>query len=773
MSNDACERELIAAGIRNLDAADAIKRMNELDDAMNRALNAASEGVELESGIPTPLRSKVAEVAKRESAKYYKILKQGRVASMMTNPSTHAVNVSATGGQVAMNVIEESLSVAMSRMTKGEKREWSELTHYVGGMQRAAVDGLSVMGHILKSARKQGAVSSPEIEALLKKKGYSPELARGKSDILMFQDVGDPYAIKDFSEKITSNGLKYLMNGILHLPFTALQTPDTFFKMISHRAKVQMLASREGVRTHGLIPGSESLDRFVANNWEEMSAKVKAGAKMEELGDSAAAGYKYAQEATFTEKPQTGFGRFLTNPVKRDGPMTTAIAETVELISPFRNIYVNLMRQTLSRRLLPFVDAATRAEFNSADKIVRQTARARTAASWAVVAGTFTTFNALRGDEDTDFPVKVHSPGALNPAVQQLQFEMYGKVGTTIQFGKDTYIPMSMLPPGISIPLLLVTAGAESMKEMRYRNPANPEEAEMEQYLRFAGPFINAVADGAWTSQYSEFINKMGWALQSGDPSAIGKTLADMAAGPVQAPRWIQELMENYTGSVKDYDGFWDKFRDKTVGNAESYAEKIGMGGEAIPRLTKFGVNTSNDMFAGLSSDTMDFLKVIEYDKHYPANTSKSISGMGNSKNRVPSTVDSHDMNKEEREKFDRLTAKARIQGKTLDDDIRALFSRNNVYDPDSLKADGSPGTGFTKIQLVKAVSDIQAKHRKFAKELIKYDPKFNISVRQAENFRKFQVDNAYVDEATADKIYRNRMEETNAMRRHLRSYYQ
>lgn len=777
---EACDAAILKAMAVDPAAEDAVESMMRAQEKFNSHMEDQMDWVAMESEIPAPgsadwdaLKPKPGRLDPREIPEGQTLsptisnliqkasdlgwtgwdeFKQMRVALMLSNPMTHVKNFIATGGQAAVvRPLEEAMGVVFSKFRKNpaERQKFTELWHYGSGMLRGAQDGLSVAWSLGKTMKK-GAFDTNDVRTALREAGYSEELATGKPDIMIENSAG--LAPDANAENIAIHGAKVVMNAMYGSQFSALQGVDTMFKMISHRAKVHQLLSREGVR-YGIVPG-EGLDEYIAKNWKEMSQRVKKGLEIEdELYDLESVGIKQAAEDTFTETPQTQLGKFMSGKYDTSVWWQKAIHESMQVVAPFRSIYTNLMRQSLSRRLLPFFSRETMAELTGKmGKDAQHLAMGRVAGAWTLFGAT-SALIAAGG-------IKLHGPDEMDPAVRQMQFELYGKVGGTIQIG-DEYFPIDMLPPSLAFPLIYAAAALDGVEEHNYRY-SGEEDIEATFLAGFA-PFVAAMGDGAWVSEYGGFITKMSGYIQYGNVEGMGTYLASLTTSPMKPPKWYQEV-RGYDMNVRTSDGFLNKIKSEWMQDTEAYGLKRNMFGYQIPPIMRHGDN-SEYPWLGADTDINNFLKVVQYDRVYPTNISKKILGDGDDYNKVRKGADAVVMDHNARDRFEYYIGQSTITGKTFQEEVRDIMHIPGVYDFERGVLTADP------IAVQAELRKAHARRRKVARELVQYHPDFGIREQQIEKFYEISIQNGE-NPQVAEAERKRKYQEMNQIRLQLKPYF-
>lgn len=661
---------------------------------------------------PTKVDKTKTQRAKQAAKGGWEALKQMRVAMMLSNPLTYLKNITATGGQAfVIRPLEESISVFLNRANPGEARSFREMYHYSAGLLRAGQDYLSMMKSVSKTLATKGAVDSNEFTKALKESGYAGDLGQGKRDIVLQETTDGP----PDSNRVSLG--RYLFNAAFGSQFTALQGTDVAFKMMSHRAKVQQLLSRKGMRED--FQG-ERLDDFVATGWQQMSDRVRRGDVVDDdLADIERAGIKQSAEDTFTEAPQTGLGEVLAGnkwPVHKTWGKIGS--ESMQIVMPFRNIYVNLMRQSLSRRLLPFVDPKTRQEWSGAlGKDAQNLARARTMGAYTLALGTWALFDQVGA--------KLHGPDDLDPQVRDLQQQLYGKVGNTIEMAGN-YFPIDGLPPSLAVPIAMLASGRQSIDEFNYRY--HGQEDVDEHFLRSFAPLITAATDGPWVKEYMNFITRANSFIQRGDIKGLGGLFAQTTVAPMKLPKWVDEAFGRETG-LKNTEGFVNTIRAQIQGNVDSYGLRRNMFGRVIQPMERFGP-TKDYPWHGGDTDVMNFLKAANYDRVMSSNISMKIGGQGNGRNGVAKGSDDIPMTPKMQDRFEYYVGQSKYgNGLTMADEIRQFMNSEGIYDPDTGRLIAS------EVQVQEGIKQIHKRRREKARTILKYNPAFNIKEKQVDKF--------------------------------------
>ena len=742
---EACDAALLRAMVNDTETREAVEDMMGAQMRFNEDVMEEMNWTSMDAGIPSPSRMNaqaITEWAGGKAELAWESFKQMRAALMLSNPLTHIKNVTATGGQAAIvRPLEESIGILLSRLKPGhESRSWKEMYYYAAGAVRGGQDSVMMLKHLGELFKDNKVLQMEEFRTALKDAGYGEQLAHGKPDLVINRKTPRPDANASMAEK----GGYYLFNTAFGSQFSLLQGADTFFKMISHRAKVQQKLAREANRF------GESMDEYVSENWQRMSDDVKAGRVSDDLADIQQAGFTQAAEDTFTQTPQTKLGQLMSGNFETTTGWQKAVSEGMQVVAPFRSIYVNLMRQTISRRLLPFFDPKSRQAFmGKLGKEEQEMAMARFAGAWTLVGGTLALIDQTG--------LKLHGPDELDPQVREMQFQMHGKVGNTIQMG-DQYFPTDALPPSIAIPLTYWAAATKGINEMNYRY-VDPEDKQ-EAFMRAMGPLMNAVTDGPWVKEYMDFLARTNTYIQYGNPGGLGNYIASIGASPLKAPNWIKDLM-GVDPSVKTTDGLVDKIRTDFLMQSEAYGLRRNLFGRAIQPLERIG-SQSHYVWHGGDDDVMSFLGAAGYDKVHPTNITMNVKGDGNANNRID---DSIDMNSKERDRFEYYVGQSRINGMTMQEEMRQFMSYPGVYNQET----GELLIHESKVQaqLLKIVS----KRRNMARQLIKYHPQFKIRERQIERFHRAAQAQG-MSKGESDQLRQQQLTELNQARMQLQGQF-
>lgn len=791
-----CDNAALAAWATSPEAREVVQDMMRSQTDFNDRLLIKTYEYAMEAGIQTPSKMDWWKVNKEYEANFEAVLadlpakertriqaiteaaggyaaiawdslKQIRAALMLSNPSTHALNQVTNVGMAGSRVIEEGMAIAVSKLPWYESRSWGEMHAYRRGIQRALNDVPSVFSAAAKLMAKSGTAQTAEMKVALREVGYSPKLAKGKTEGM----IGEVAAM-DFGGNMISKGVQYMFNAAFGSQFSALQMADVVYKMVSHRAKVEQLLSREAFKK-GLR--GEAIDVFVSENWgkltdtntmdfratmtpEEIDEIFSSGTlSSERLADFEGQGIRQAEEDTFTETPETMLGKLLTGNWEAFGKPTfwkKAVHESMQIISPFRSIYVNLMRQGLSRRLLPFFDPKTKKEWSGAmGPEAKQLAIARTTAAWGLAISTAGLIYQTK--------LKIHAPADLDPAVRDLQFELYGKVGNTLEY-EGRYIPINAMAPQIAIPLTYVAAGMKAVEQSQYMYTDG--DTQMEIALRFASPFMSAILDGPWVADYMGFLNNVSGHINYGSPDNLLKYLGSVVADPLKMPRWLNKYMGSDPYS-KTTDGMVEKFNTEMRGRMDQFGYKRNMFGRRIMPLEMWGDNAEHPWFKG-DSDVVSFLRAVKFDEAYPRNISMKIMGDANGKDGVRPGRDTVDMEAKAQDRFEELAATIRnAKGQMLIDEIRELSLRRGVYDS------GSDTLLGNKIVLQTKIRDVMAERRQRAREIMQYHPAFKIREQQINVYYSAQLESG-VDQGKAQLRKDRELKKIEFMRYKYRQYY-
>jgi hypothetical protein len=684
-------------------------------------------------------------------------LMQMRVALMLSNFLTQVKNIATTGAMAGVvRPLEEATAIAISKMSHNPEnvRSFQEMHHYGTGMLRAASEIPSVFKSLGEGVLRSGTINASKAREALQKAGYAPELARSKIDITLNQSPTE-VTLNSFSELFTAKGFGYLFNAAFGSQFAALQGVDTGFKMISHRAKIQQMLAKEGM-SKGIY--GESLDVFVSQNWDRMADQIKkTGGVTDEFSELSARGVKQAAEDTFTETAQTPIGSFFMG--KFGGPPSfakTAFSETMQLLAPFRSIYVNLMRQSLSRRLLPFIDKQTRMEWSGALGAERQQlAQARTAAAWTLAVGTGVLLDQMGAE--------IFGGDEINAQARALQYDLYGKVGNTIKIG-DQYIPLDVLPPSIGYPLGYFAALKKGINEFNYRYH-DPDDREAFA-LKALAPLMRSVTDGPWVKEYMDFLSKSSFYVQSGDMEGLQKYYAELTVAPMKMPNWMSEAFGVDITSARRADGPAELLMSQLLNDPESYSLRRNIFGQVIPKLARMGPQSDKPWYGG-DEDTAKLLTAARYDMVLArANPSTTVDGDGNGMNGVKAHDDSIPMDRKALEKFEYYAGQSRAgSGMTFQEELRELMNAPGIWDFQSDKP------RISEVQLQTLISKMHEQRRKTARELVKYHPEFGIREKQIEKFYRRQVEQG-IDPAQADQIRQAKYRDLEQKRLALSSYF-
>lgn len=682
---------------------------------------------------------------------------QMRVALMLSNILTQIKNAATTGAMAGIRFGEEATAISISRLSRdpAARRSYEELWKYGSGMLRATSDFPSVFKALAGNVMRSGTINANKARQALQNAGYAPELARTKADQVVNSRIPE-VTLERFSDLFTMKGPAYLFNVAFGSQFALLQGVDTAFKMMAYRAKVQQMLALEAVRKglHGA-----QLDTYVSTNWTRMKDEIRTGAEQSELFQGIRSrGVKQAAEDTFTEEAQTGFGSVMMG--KFGGPPNfakSAFSETMQILAPFRAIYVNLMRQTFSRRLLPIIDKQTRMEWSGALGAERQQlAMARTAAAYTLVVGT-----AVALDQAG---IKVHGPGSGSAEAQRMQYELTGKVGNTLQIG-DFYVPLDTLPPSIGIPLGYIAAYKQGQAELQYRYHA-PEDQE-EYAMRALAPLMRAVTDGPWVKEYMLFLSRAGAFFQSGNIEGFSAYLADVAVGPMKTPNWLAEMRGADRTESRQVENWQESIMSNLLDYPEAYSLRRNMFGRPIQKLERFGPQSDKPWYKS-DDDVATLLNAAEYDMVLTqSNPSTSISGDGNGYNGVKSTVDSVQMDRKALEQFEIYAGQSRLNSRrmTFQEELREVMHAPGIWNFET----NTPR--ITPTQLQTLVSELHQQRRSVARELIKYNPKFGIREKQIERFYDEQLRSG-IDPQKAEQLRQLKYDDLRRKRLALAEYF-
>lgn len=738
--SELCQKALYKAGVLDPDVERVLNAAgDELDEAYKiQSLN--TDAAYMEGEIPKPAshtdpRTVVnANDGKKPPGKalrgWRNFLKL-RTASMLRGPLTHAKNILATGSMVGIiRPMEEAIAITISRLTAAESRSYSELWAHYGGMRRGAIDAMQMIGNLRKEIATTGTINKDQLLTQLSQKGYPAELSRSKVDLIeealrtgnmgkvddQMRETGIRYLsgiLSPEANKKAGSVVDYIWNVGSDSPYAALQIEDMVAKMASYRANVEQDLTRKAFAKN--LYG-ESADAFVMKEWGKHTEENKirfndqmAGIPEDELplmSDTARQASYQAAEDTFTQTMETDLGRFLVSP-------PPVFHELADLISPFRSIYVNLHRQTFSKRLLSFVHPATRAELTHADPLRRQAAQARLAGSWLMLGATAVV--------TTTAGIKIWGKDEYDAAQRDLVYRSTGKIGNTMQIG-NTYIPLDALPPSVALPLQYYTGLRDNMQEASYRMLENPSEHKQKILMKAMGGFMQMIADQNWVADYIDFIGKVNGAVQSGQPQRLGVYLAELAAQPFDPMQDVERWFGAEDNVIRNYDGVLSAIRYKFTSTTEDAPARRNMNGDPVKRHSKFAVSKPLEYWDGAPPDVANFLSSIEYHRAYPSNAALSVRGDAGRDTRMRDDFDTIKMTAAMRSKFEYYTGKAKLNGLTLLQTIGQVARSGQLE-------------GLTAHEKRTRILQIHSQFRKNAKTLLRYDPEFNIVEQQADRY--------------------------------------
>jgi hypothetical protein len=793
-TNKACETEILEAALIDEEVEQTLKSMEADQQAMRRSAAASSHEALLEDSIAKPagilqdtavgkffqkiadevdakkltlaedqslggkVLSKLSSFNGTRIAEGYSRVRDFRTSLMLMEPTTSLKNMISTGGMTwGQRPMEEAIAVTMSRMLPGEKRSYHEVMVRYDGLKRGSLDSFQMIRGIAKRnlELKTLAVSDRRVAEALSQSGYPRELSTTSVDLVSDAvNRGDDAAIDAWTLKA---GTEFI-SGAADAPFTSLQMQDLSYKMGAYRGHVQQTLSRRGMREglHG-----ESLDMYVAENWQRMTEEQRlrdfdAEALIPRRNEDAIvdSGVRDAAESTFTGQSETKLGEILSSGnIYAKGSVDPFRIPGMKLLVPFRGIYVRLMRETFSKRLLAPLhilpamkkfDPITHAQLRSLDPIVQQTALAKIAGGYIALGATAAVVGATG--------IKIWGSDEMSPEVRKLQFEQYGKVGNTLQYG-DMYLPADALPPTIAIPLQYYMAAESGLNKLRFKEESNPDATTLKKVGMYMGFMTKVVSDGPWVTEYIDFISRMNHASSSGNTEKFFKTFADMALKPVKLPRFVEEALGVNEGDLQDYDSAFDLIRNRFWrGDDERLPNRRGMFGNTISRNTRIGTQSAYP-WNGAGEDVSDFLASISYDMAYPSNYSRNVRGDAAKNDQyMSSTADNVRMTAKARDKFGYYTGKAKIGGLDLEQSIRQMMN------------DPRAGT-MSAIQLRLAIRKLHTRFRKNARQLVKIDPELGIREKQIGLFTQM-LGKAGVDQKKIDNYRRTNMSQLDLLRR-------
>jgi hypothetical protein len=420
---------------------------------------------------------------------------------------------------------------------------------------------------------------------------------------------------------------------------------------------------------------------------------------------------------TFTEE-LTGFARFLGGQFYQGDKSLRIIHETMDFVSPFRRIWVNLFKQGMWDRFTPFLGKKFWKDVTGKNgDFSRQDAIGRVAAAYTLLGAT----SMLMFGNDK---IKIWPDSRDTLATRALKLQETGEIGGTIQIG-DQYIPLSALPPSLSIPLGITAQMLDALDDHAYRIDTQAQTTREDVVMAGLSVFLTAIGDGQWVNDYFRAMSDIRGAMMGTNAATnVGKVLMNMTLAPIKMPDWITRTVD--PGGAGDYyirgDTVLENFRGKVMAKKGLPLVRSEFTGQPIPKLKRFGKYSSYSWF-GVDDDVGDFLYEIGFDKKYQGNADRNIYGFAsNSKYGVAENYDKKPMNERMIEKFTYHTGTTAIGGRTLQQSIRAFMNK-----PTTKKLNNT--------QKAAVVSELLTKYRKRAKELVRYDPEFGISDWQAKVF--------------------------------------
>jgi hypothetical protein len=306
-------------------------------------------------------------------------------------------------------------------------------------------------------------------------------------------------------------------------------------------------------------------------------------------------------------------------------------------------------------------------------------------------------------------------------------------------------------------------AGMKGIDELKYRY--RDDETEMEYAMRALHPFMKAVTDGPWVKEYLDFITKVNQKVQYGDATGLGELMASLTLSPMKPPKWVAGLLD-YDPHVKTTEGFVNKIRTDWADDVEAYGHRRNMFGRKILPLERFGPGSEFEWFGG-EKEITDFLRIINYDKHYPSNAARVISGQGNGANGVEQGADAIKMTPKMQDAFEMYTGESRVGpgGRTMAEDLKRIMNDPGIYDPktQTLKA--------RELIVRTAVLKLHEERHAMARKLVQFNPAFRVREKQIEIFHKRYLENGG-RKVDADKIREAQINEMNKIRQSLKGKF-
>jgi hypothetical protein len=159
-------------------------------------------------------------------------------------------------------------------------------------------------------------------------------------------------------------------------------------------------------------------------------------------------------------------------------------------------------------------------------------------------------------------------------------------------------------------------------------------------------------------------------------------------------------------------------------------------------------------------------LKIINYDKHYPSNAARVISGQGNGANGVEQGADAIKMTPKMQDAFEMYTGESRVgTGRTMAEDLKRIMNDPGIYDPktQTLKA--------RELIVRTAVRKLHEERHAMARKLVQFNPAFGVREKQIEIFYNRYLENGG-RKVDADKIREGQIREMQKIRQSLKGKF-
>ena len=354
-------------------------------------------------------------VTKVMERKGLRVLNEFWINSILSGPTTHALNVTSNTINVLARPAERALGAALN----GDVKEI-----------KAALRTYQYMAYFFKDAIQLSAKSGYNMRPIL-------DFRKSSDDSVKVENASQTTTRAISSEYIGGGGAVDILGKVLTMPSRMLGAEDEFFKQLSYRASLQARLTTDAAYMSSddfLKAGYNSREEWIQGNFEEaFNSKINAEEKWQEavllgkVADSAEvkanfiaqrvgsykAGNKYAEmalnearEATFTTK-LTKENSMIASDIQQLANKHPALRQII----PFIQTPMNIMGQAWDRTpLLNMLRKQYRADLQSGDPTRVAQAKGKMAIGTAI----YTTLSIAAWDD------KISGGGPTDPKLARL-----------------------------------------------------------------------------------------------------------------------------------------------------------------------------------------------------------------------------------------------------------------------------------------------------------------------------------------------------------------